>query len=373
MAFGDTRGVFDAGVFWSGELVSGMVCIWRRAEALHLGIRSQRACFHYPMKNYAQLVDAIERTTSPDELRSLVFEWSGKKWRAISAIAEHARAWDDALVQLILAAQSGIKSLLRNPNRPENADAIVGRWYAQVLQAEHGRDQLRFAVDVLRELADRGALPLSGAVCQDLLACLKPRSRGARMTQRQIEILRFFLEHPETDAATLMRLLDLLGGNLAPGWVEGFVLHAAATAEVRKRALVEQLPPHPLVGCIQGIVGRPDLRNDPELRPRLTEIAWIEIERGKSAYSAYHLAQDGHPDDCAMFFRILAREKPDWAGDALRLAGHRIAPHLERKDIEPFLTSEKREVRMAAISALGLVKLDHAPPAKPTPVRAPAT
>lgn len=273
------------------------------------------------MKNYKQLVEAIQQATSPDELRAILFDWFGKKREAISAIAEFARAWDDALVQLILVAEAGGSKLLNNPYRPANAEYLVARWHAQCLQSEAVHDKLEFAVTILSKLVARGALPLSGEICQSLLASLKPRSRHRGLTHRQVLVAGFLLEHPETDAATLEKMLDLMGESLPPDLAPNFVLHDAATSEIRKRVLVSQLPVHSWIGRIDNIVKRDDLRNDSELRLRLVEIVLGELDRRHDfPFAARILIEDGNSADCVI---LIGSRNPNGRDHGVRFCAPR--------------------------------------------------
>lgn len=80
------------------------------------------------MSDPSQLIADVERADSPEAIKKILFSWQGTTDVAISAIARRARAFDDDLVSIILAAGIPPFYLCRNQNLPERYYEPVAQW-----------------------------------------------------------------------------------------------------------------------------------------------------------------------------------------------------------------------------------------------------
>lgn len=295
---------------------------------------------------------AVEAATTPDEIRSLLTKAILRTERCYSSIAKHAKAWDDALVQLILVSETAHHALLLNPYRPASTNALCIEWATNRLLTENNRKELDAARGILKWLGERGAFTVDSEPAQRLLAGI--RVRNTSLTRQATSIVLLFLDHPQTDEQVLHRLIDAIDSAFPADLISRFVLHPRATTSIQRRALGNSknrtIPPLDAIG---EVFRRTDLRRNPELRPRLVEIVLAIRE----PVFQWALLIDADPADCVILFRsffdFLNGKNPTLLVDALKEAGDRILPHLPQQDVARLFQHPDRELRAAAITALG--------------------
>lgn len=134
--------------------------------------------------------------------------------------------------------------------------------------------------------------------------------------------------------------------------IEKFVLHPAATQDIRRRVLVDLAKPEQLKYLLYRLLKQKDIRSDPAIRPRLVEA----VLATSTASDVRRLLEDANPADCAILFRKLTEISKSEAGRVLADHGERLAPYLTSRDLHPLLTHKNREIRLATIAIAHLVQ-----------------
>jgi len=295
----------------------------------------------------SEFSQALETAKTPDEVRSLLMRVRARFDMCLVVIAQIAKVWDDALVQLLLVRNVGSLDLLSNPNRPPNAEVLLIQWAVNRLLSENARESLDSAYAILGRLIRLRKLAIDSREARLLLSALRPRRDS--LTARQIQIVRLFLQHPDIDEGILQQMLDITRDTLPHELVSQFVLHPRANTAIRLAALGAETRRVLPSGFILDLFNRADLRTDPALRPRLVEIALAF----KELSPRLALLEDANPNDCATLLRAILADNPADAASALQRSGDRLAPYLAQDDVSALLRHSDRTVRAAAIARLG--------------------
>src|SRR5690606_35751314 len=155
----------------------------------------------------SEFSQALETAKTPDEVRSLLMRVRARFDMCLVVIAQIAKVWDDALVQLLLVRNVGSLDLLSNPNRPLNAEVLLIQWAVNRLLSENARESLDSAHAILGRLIRLRKLAIDSREARLLLSALRPRRDS--LTTRQIQIVRLFLQHPDVDEGILQQMLDI--------------------------------------------------------------------------------------------------------------------------------------------------------------------
>lgn len=306
--------------------------------------------------------------TSVAELHTLLLESGHRRSQAVEAVARHGVVLDAGLVLLILASGSGAPELLLNPARPIETDELVIRWALGNLRHESARDPLALAEYLLRTLAQRRpeTLPADGPDVQEVLAIATPAPRARTYAERQRAAQRVLLAHPGLSTAQLDGVAAALAGP-AFTWDDRVVASDARVSPAVLGGLLRaalEAPParadRPSSQQLGTWAARPDLRRDATVAPLLADLALrlggrsvlLDLLRDPDPAALAAL-----PDAVALDLaaRLLPSLPDAEAVEPLIQAftARGTFTRLGRAALTRWLATPQREVRLAALQALG--------------------
>lgn len=290
------------------------------------------------------LGDRIRAATTPAEVASIINNWDGKLDDVLRTVAAECAVWDESLLALVLATGGGVPHLLANPNRPPQAVRRIIDWCVNRLVTESEKKYARQSQWRLNALREHGLLSWDDPAVEKLWTILRPRAK-AQLTTRQAAAALVLVGFPEMPAE---RLDMIARRSNSYDLTMATLTHPNCDAETLRAWVLERANSlnHDDIGHL---LSSDRARMDPIVRPRLIEAA-IRIGVNRLLKP---LIVDANPADFDVLWNRQWEINRDAAGLALAAAPDRVGVLVPQPHLEALLEAERREIRLAAITALG--------------------